>query len=252
MIEILYCPNPIIEDPVFRLLRQNRERLLSKRVYDSFTGFGFSQVKKLEYKKKRYDQLALSKSYLEDNYTKDIVDPAAMMSQDLADWLNQNLTEYKGRNQENGTPGAGKGQSFHVGLPIQVIYNKIAEEYKDYGWRVKTPTFLTLGYDVKFAAHAIRLYHEGAELMEFGHLVFPIGGQAYDDIMRVRRGEVSLEKFRELILAYENVNRALKPLSVLPDAPDHKWANGYLVDVCTQYVKNGGSEFVQEDGAEYV
>jgi hypothetical protein len=194
----------------------------------------------------------LAKEHLEEYYKQDISDPKSQMTDSLAEWLNISLTEYKGKNSSDGIPGSGIGKNFHSGLPTQIIYEKIKSEYDNYGSRVKNDTFKTLGYDVKFAAHAIRIYHEGAELQEFGQLFFPIGGQAYNDIMRVRRGEVSLSEFRDLAQLYENVNRTLKPVSILPEQPDYKWANAYLVDILTQYIRNGGSELDREDGGEYI
>jgi predicted nucleotidyltransferase len=221
--EILFCKNPIIEDPVFTIFKENYSTLLSNTVYDSFTGFAVSQKKKLEYKSMRFTQLAKSLAFLEDTFKEQIQDPTANMTFFMADWLNKNLTEYKGRKNNR--------RSFHEGLPVKVIYENIKDEYDNYGWRVHTDTFETLGYDVKFASHAIRLLHEGRELLLNGRLEFPITGKAHDDIMSVRRGKVSINEFYRLCTEYEDANRKAREKSVLPDKADWKWANRTLVSI---------------------
>jgi hypothetical protein len=138
------------------------------------------------------------------------------------------LSEYKGRKNNR--------ESFHQGLPMKVIYEKVKEEYDNYGWRVHSDTFERLGYDVKFGAHAVRLFYEGIQLLTKRSLEFPITGQAYDDIMSIRRGEVEIEEFYKICDRYEEDNRKALTQSKLPDEPDWKWANQYLVDTLENYI----------------
>jgi len=228
LLEILFCKKPVFEDPVFTPLKENASRLISRKVYDSFTGFATSQRKKLEYKSKRFNQLKKALCHLEVNYAGSIRASDSLMTSELAKWLNSNLTEYKGDKSNV--------RSFHENLPVKIIYEKIKSEYENYGWRAHTGTFKTLGYDVKFGAHAIRLFHEGVQLLTTGVLEFPITGQAYDDIMAVRRGEVSLEEFYKICDRYEEENRKAREITKLPDAPDIKWANNYLVETLENYI----------------
>ncbi len=116
------------------------------------------------------------------------------------------------------------------------LYEKVAFEYENYGWRVKTDTFMTLGYDVKFGAHTIRLLHESVQLLSTQSLEFPITGQAYEDIMAIRRGEVPLEDFYKLCNKYEEETRKAKESTALAAAPDWQWANQYLVDTLERYI----------------
>jgi hypothetical protein len=150
------------------------------------------------------------------------------MSEELALYLNSNLSEYKGRKNNI--------ESFHVGLPVKVIYEKIKEEYEKYGWRTKTGTFVSLGYDVKFASHAIRLFYEGEQLLTTGKLEFPIKGKAYDDIMAVKTGKLTLEQFYELCDYYEEINHKAFEKTILPEKADWKWANTILVEILTESI----------------
>jgi hypothetical protein len=226
--EILFCKNPIVEDAAFMPLRKNVNKLVSNTVYDSFTGFAVSQKKKLQYKALRFKQLEDALRWFEARRKDQIGDPSAQMSEGDAVFLNGLLSEYKGRKNNR--------ESFHQGLPVKVIYEKVKEEYDGYGWRVKTSTFETLGYDVKFASHAVRLFHEGERLLTTGKLEFPITGKAHDDIMAIRRGEVSVEEFYRICDEYEEINRKARDKSVLPEKPDWKWANSYLVDILEDHI----------------
>jgi hypothetical protein len=228
LLEILFCKNPVIENPAFTPVKKNVHRFVAKYVYDSFTGFAIAQKKKLQYKALRFKQLADSLDWFEANRQGQIVDPSAQMSEEDAVFLNSMLSEYKGRKNNR--------ESFHQGLSMKVIYEKVKEEYAGYGWRVHTDTFERLGYDVKFGAHTIRLFHESIQLLTNRVLEFPIIGQAYDDIMAVRRGEVGIEDFYKICNRYEEDNRKAYASTGVPDSPDWKWANSYLVDALENYI----------------
>jgi hypothetical protein len=230
LLETLFCRNPIIEDPIFTPVKENAHRFVSKHIYDSFTGFAIAQKKKLQYKALRFKQLEDTLNWLEQKRQSQIIDPSAQMSEGDAVFLNGLLSEYKGRKNNQ--------ESFHQGLPIKVIYEKIKDEYDGYGWRVHTDTFERLGYDVKFGAHAIRLFYEGIQLLRNRVLEFPITGQAYEDIMSVRRGEVGIDEFYTICDRYEEENRKAYAATDLPDSPDWKWANQYLVDTLERYIIN--------------
>jgi len=242
LLEILFCKKPVFEDPVFTPLKENTGRLISRKVYDSFTGFAISQRKKLEYKSKRFKQLFIANKYFKAHYDQSYLEnPEMVIGHADAEWLNKNLTEYKGDKSNI--------ISFHYGLPLKTIYEKIKFEYENYGWRVHTDTFETLGYDVKFGAHAIRLFHEGIQLLTTGVLEFPISGQIYDDIMAIRRGEVSLEKFYEICDWYEEENRKAREKTILPDVPDVKWANRYLVETLERDIVT--ASLISQDSARH-
>jgi predicted nucleotidyltransferase len=200
LLEILFAADPIICEPVFNIFKDNYDKILSQRVHHTFCGFAFGQIKKLEYKSKRYNQLAKALAYFETNYDPTELDSDDLkMSADVASYLNSTVDTYKTTKHN--------AESFHEGLPVKRVYERIIEEYNHYGWRTKTQTFASLGYDVKFASHAIRLYHEGAELLKTGKLEFPLSGKALDDIMRIKTGKVSLEEFYDLSDKYNLKSR---------------------------------------------
>jgi hypothetical protein len=54
--------------------------------------------------------------------------------------------------------------------------------------------------------------------------------------MAIRQGEVGIDKFYEICNRYEEDNRKAYASTDLPDAPDWKWANSYLVDTLENYI----------------
>lgn len=226
--EILFCKYPEKELKSFSVFKNNTDKLISRNVYHSFKGFAVSQRKKLEYKAKRYLQLEEAFTYLEAEYKSAIEDPEAKMNDKLAEYLNIRLSEYKaGKNRD----------SFHENLPLKLIYEKIKEEYNEYGWRTKTDTFKSLGYDVKYASHVIRLFYEGERLLSTGRIDFPITGKAYDDIMAVKLGKVSISEFYELCDYYDTLNEKAFENTILPNKADWDWVNKVLVDMLTNAIR---------------
>lgn len=230
--EMLFCKNPIVEDSRFTELKNNYSKLVSIHCYNSFTGFAISQKKKLEYKSKRFIQLEKAIKYLDSVYSEEeLINTKTSMNEKVSNWLNQNLTEYKGKKNNR--------ESFHIGLPVSVIYEKINYEYNNYGWRCFTDTFETLGYDVKFGSHAIRLLVESEQLLLNGFIEFPLSGKSLNDIMSVRKGEVSLEEFYKLCAVYEDRNRIALEKTKLQKTPDFKWANNWLTSMLKQAIISG-------------
>lgn len=224
LLEILFADKNVIEyeEPIFTFIRKNYNRFLSKKVFDSFMGFAVSQRKKLEYKKTRFTQLQKAIYYLEDSYNSNALNRNDIgLSGGEAIFLNSILSHYKG--SKNNT------ESFHKGLPLKTIYEKLTSELNNYGWRLHTKSFETLGYDTKFASHTIRLLHEGRQLLETGKLEFPITGEAFDDIVSIKNAQVSIDDFYKICIKYEDACRIASEKSTLPDKPDWKWANDFCV-----------------------
>lgn len=232
--EVLFAPKNvvIVEDERFTFLKNNYDKLISSNVYNSFVGFSYSQRKKLEYKSKRFGQLAKSIYYLESVFTKDqLQDSKLQLGEKVAEWLNINLNEYKG--DKNNI------EHFNKGLPLKTIYTKIVSEYERYGWRVHTKEFEKLGYDGKFAYHTIRLLYEGEQLLLNGKIEYPIEGQVKDDIFAIRKGEVPINDFYTLCTMYEDRCRLALEKSKLPKNPKRDWVNKWLINTLKTSIIEG-------------
>lgn len=230
IVEVLFATpeNILIDSPEFQELRENAEKIVSYKVFHTFTGYAFSQKKKLTVKAERYGSLVEGVKLFEDTFSKErLSDPRVAIDETEADTLNKKLKYYKGHK--------GNTESFHKGMSVKMIYEKLVEERDNYGWRVKTDTFDKLGYDVKFGYHLVRILAEGYELLTTGKLTYPIGGTAREDILRVREGEVELAELYELYDKWDTLCKEAKgPLRI---KPDFNWAHRWTVDATLDSLK---------------
>jgi uncharacterized protein len=94
-----------------------------------------------------------------------------------------------------------------------------------------------IGYDSKYAMHALRLGMQGCELLERGTITIPMRGNQLKFLREVRTGEGPagkpwpLDHVLTKIGEYEKKLERLKTESRLPDAPDWNWINTWLADV---------------------
>lgn len=240
IVETLFAtPNNIeILEPEFKFLMDNYDKIISARVAHTFSGYAFAQKKKLITKKERYDSLKKALTYLENIIMNEDIDYEELyttdnkfirnISEDESIQLNKLLHYYKGEKQNC--------ESFHVGMDIGMIYCKIRSEYEKYGWRVKTESFETLGYDIKFGYHLIRLMAEGIELLNTGKLSFPISGIAKSNIQYIRNGKISYNELLNMFKDYDDVFKCEVERSILRPKPDFNWANDWLIDTLKNHI----------------
>lgn len=225
IVEIFFATkeNTLTMSPEFQSLIDNVDKIISQKVFHTFTGYAFSQKKKLTVKSERYGSLVESVHDMENKFSvEELNDTKRAITEEESSYLNKTLKYYKGRD--------GNTESFHKGMPLKTIYEKLVYERDNYGWRVKTDTFDTLGYDVKFGYHLVRILAEGYELLKNGILSYPISGSVRDDILRVRNGEVELKELLEMYDRYDKLCKEAYDTTSLPKKPDMKWADKWLVD----------------------
>jgi hypothetical protein len=224
ILESLFAPKKVIEisDPILKPILKHPEKIVCKKCYKTFNGYAKSQEHKLLEKKARYEELVSTTAMLEESFAKEITDSTAAMDETLAFRLNNTLKHYRGAKQHD--------ESFHVGLPMKVIYEKMREERDTYGWRVKTKTFETLGYDCKFGYHLLRLYYEAGQLLASGGISFPFRGDWYDQLMKIKLGTVGLDELMELCKKQRAEVDLLYSLTTLPEEPDREFVNDYLIN----------------------
>ena len=86
----------------------------------------------------------------------------------------------------------------------------------------------THGYDTKFAMHALRIGHQGIELLRTGAISLPVQEPARDRLRAVRAGTVPLEEVLADITQLERELQELTDTSQLPPEPDHVQINAFL------------------------
>jgi predicted nucleotidyltransferase len=86
------------------------------------------------------------------------------------------------------------------------------------------------GYDTKYAMHALRIAHQGRQLLTTGHISLPVAEPERSRLMEVRRGEIPLA---EVLTRLHEQSAALERDildSGIPDEPDRDRVDRFLVD----------------------
>jgi predicted nucleotidyltransferase len=91
------------------------------------------------------------------------------------------------------------------------------------------------GYDTKYAMHIVRLGYQGVQYMTTGKLILPIPSEDRGRIFNIRMGYYDLEEVLEIAAAHETVLERLLETSPLPDDPDHKRVEEWLIRAYTEY-----------------
>lgn len=87
------------------------------------------------------------------------------------------------------------------------------------------------GYDTKYAMHMLRLGYQGVELLESGHITFPMPDLARDMIRQVRLGGIPLDDVLSQTGKYERGIKDLLDTSPLREHPDTKTVEDWMLSV---------------------
>jgi predicted nucleotidyltransferase len=230
LLEYLYpSEDALLQDSeIMKELRDNADKIITKRVWKSFSGYAMAQKKKLMTKRERFLNLQKGIKLIE-NSSWDQTDKKVLLDEVTASLLNETMKYYKSSKDNC--------NSFTKGHNLKVVYEKLIAEYDKYGYRLKSDSFKKLLYDCKFGQHLLRLLHEGRELLETGKLTFPISGKAHTDIMRVRNEEVSYEELLTLYQEYYKLCEEAADKTTLRDKPDFKWIDKFQHRVYLKHIK---------------
>ena len=86
------------------------------------------------------------------------------------------------------------------------------------------------GYDTKYAMHALRIAHQGFELLSTGRITLPIASPDREQLLQVRRGELPLYEVLARLQAQAARLEDATLTNNLPDAPDGDAVDRFLVD----------------------
>jgi predicted nucleotidyltransferase len=86
------------------------------------------------------------------------------------------------------------------------------------------------GYDTKYAMHALRIVHQGCELLNTGRITLPIAEPERTALLEVRHGEIPLrvvlDRLRDRSAQLEDATLG----SRLPEEPDRTAVDAFLVE----------------------
>jgi len=85
------------------------------------------------------------------------------------------------------------------------------------------------GYDTKYAAHIVRLGLQGEEILSTGRMTLPMPEEQRQLCLNVRTGGYTLAAVSQLIMDVEKRIEAAKEASKLPDNPDRKTVEKWML-----------------------
>lgn len=239
VLELLFVPdNEIIYMNEFgHMLIENRKIFLSKRVKYTFTGYSSTQFQKLTTKKK-VAHMALNNESPKQPVPLDFLDEVKLLKA-------QSKLKDKYKNKY---PDLDPSDIIEVDNYIDKgAYLSALNEYKDLVKRIKVfksfsterrENYKVFGYDLKFAAHSLRVLFQGCDLLISGTFCTRLKEQERQLVKDIRVGKVSYDEFVEL---YTKESQRLDEVflkSPLPEKPNWDAINDLLVKIVNKFHKS--------------
>lgn len=172
----------------WQMLVTLRDLFLSKLCYNTFTGYSYSQLQKME-----------------------------RMTPEVAEeyqWLQENI-EAAGFSPDKTAPS-----SYVAVIGWQERWQRIHSKYMSgFMGDKRRQKVLTYGYDVKAAAHLIRLLRMQVEILQAGLVMVDRIGLDADELIAIKTGKWSLERVKAVADELFAQGKAAAKNSPLPDKP---------------------------------
>jgi predicted nucleotidyltransferase len=215
-LEALWTPSEYMYlcEAEFTYLMRNRELFISKKAYDSFSGYAYSQFKRMtRYKDdpERDAKIESLKSEIRYRETMELHHGAGNYARDpyknmKMSTLKKTLNDYMGAVH---SPGKARKQ--------------LMEDF---------------GYSTKNASHLVRLMNMGIEFLENGVLNIDRRGIDAETLIEIKKGEWTLDQVvshaENLFIKAEEVYNKSK----LPEKPDHNKIEQLSIDILSSYHKD--------------
>jgi uncharacterized protein len=270
ILELLWFKEYAHLTPVGQVLVSHRQMFLSKKVRQTYAGYGYAQIRKLESHRKWLLQPPTHKPQPQEFG----LEPDVLMSKsDINAFLEylyllirdriQFLTEseqlyhlltaeidFKGVLQQYAMPESAieytqkithSSEDFIRLLQTNQQYHNALRDYQNYQqWKqnrnpARAMMEAKVGYDCKFAMQAIRLLRTGIEVLETGNLMVDRRevGDA-DQLMAIKRGDFNYD---QVMAIANNLNQGLEKASEgsqLPKDVDRAAINQLCIDLVSQ------------------
>jgi len=203
-LEILFAPEDKIKvcSDIGRSVIKNRHLFISKSMYKRFSGYAYSEFRKVR-----------GVSQVPEKQTVD--------EKTLIDQMRNTFRPSK------------KAMDEIINLLYEDKPKKEISSFRKLGKKRKE-SMEKFGFSVKNAAHCIRLLLEGIELLETGNLTFPRPEIDLNLLKSIRAGEKSLEEVTEKFSELEVKLKEADSKSKLPKSANHKSAEKLLIELISK------------------
>lgn len=207
-----------------KLIRDNRELFLSKKIQATFAGYAFAQLKRIQ------------------SHRKWLLDPPkeCPKREDFGLGAVKVTPDMLGAMDKISSLKEGENQSFEIDPNVMQLVQRekeyrAARQYWDqyHSWKEtrnikRAGLEAKFGYDSKHAMHLVRLLRMCREIVEGKGVI--VKRPDAKELLAVRAGEWTYDQLVEWAKKAEEETRVLSKMSPLPDAPDMRKLN----DLCIQ------------------
>ncbi|MEM9541725.1 MAG: nucleotidyltransferase domain-containing protein [Cyanobacteria bacterium P01_E01_bin.42] len=270
ILELLWFKDFVHLTEVGEILQQHREMFLSKKVKNTYSGYGYAQIKKLETHRRWLLNPPTGKPTIEEfgltdtppltvNEINTFLEYLYQLVRDRIEFMEPaeqlyNLLvadiDYKGLLKQHALPDevldytqklTNSTSDFIKLLHKSQRYRTACREYKNYQqWKQnRNPKRAEMeaktGYDCKFAMQAIRLLRTGIEVLKTHHLMVDRreAGDA-EELLAIKRGEFSYDEVMKIANhLYKGLDDAYVE-STLRDRVDKEAVNQLCIDLVTK------------------
>lgn len=240
-IDMLFAPNPIETSWLWEHIKDNKERLLTKKSA-SFVGYCRTQANKYGIKGSR---VAAAKAAMEFFGVWNKVDPLEKVgyvceenhiSNDSA-LANEHTRIYTKETTQGHFETYFECCNRSVGFKntVKEAYNIYKRIYDEYGKRARMAE-ANDGVDFKALSHAVRVGYEAMELLQYHTVTFPLINKEH--ILDIKQGRLTYKEVAEEIEQLLVEVEKLSAISTLRDEPDYQWIDDLVVQVYGTQVLN--------------
>lgn len=229
-IDMLATPKDktFISSPEWEVLVKNRKRFYTKNMH-SFCGFSKSMLLKYSCRAEKLNAFKDFKGFLS-KYNKNL------LLKDIWEELPENEFYKKVTDDKDRKFFCINGKNMQEFATVDFVIQLIDIQIQDYGKRVRDAA-QNQNFDTKSISHAFRVAYELKQIIESGDLIFPLPETEF--IKKVKYGQLHFindglgQKLEDLL---DEVGK-LCETSSLPEKPDRKWADEFIISCYEKQIK---------------
>lgn len=221
-----------------RMLLDNKDLFLSKKIISKHLGYSRSQRRKLIIKTANMENLINARDFLQEKHNNGF-EKNLLPEFNSDDNFNKIFIEDE-KKKIMYKVGA---YSINRNITIKSALRWINELISNTSHRLENLSIS--GYEHKFASHSLRLLYQTIEIIETGKITFPLKERDY--ILKVKKGLVPYEELISKMEELELKLSAIENNTLLPDVPDINKINLFLNDIFTEWFKDNESNDWQKN-----
>jgi predicted nucleotidyltransferase len=270
ILELFWFKDYVHLTEVGNILQQHRQLFLSKRIKQTYSGYGYAQIKKLESHRRwllnppQHQPTAAEFGFVDNpplnvSQINSFLEYLYLLIRDRIEYLEPAKTlynlltaeiDYKGILKQHSLPDEALettqklvncSEEFLQKLQKSQQYQRAIREYKNYqSWKKnrnpeRAKMEAKVGYDCKFAMQAIRLLKTGIEILKTQNLIVDRreAGDA-EELLAIKKGQHSYDEVMQIAKQlYQQLDEA-EAVSTLPKSVDESIVNQLCMDLVSQ------------------